>query len=51
VVPADDKANTQLVVSRIVLDALKELKLEYPAVSSEHRKELQAARKQLAKQK
>jgi hypothetical protein len=36
-------------VSRIVLDALKELKLEYPKLSSQHRQELQAARKQLSK--
>ncbi len=51
VVPADDKGNTQLIVSRIVLDALKELKLEYPKVSAQHRRELQTARKQLARQK
>jgi PPK2 family polyphosphate:nucleotide phosphotransferase len=51
VVPADDKANAQLIVSRIVLTTIKELKLDYPKLSSEHRKELQAARKQLAKQK
>jgi hypothetical protein len=49
VVPADDKGNAQLIVSRIVLDALKELKLEYPKLSSQHRQELQAARKQLSK--
>jgi len=49
VVPADDKGNAQLIVSRIALDALKELKLEYPKLSSQHRQELQAARKQLSK--
>src|SRR5665213_991870 len=49
VVPADDKENAQLVVSRIVLDALKGLKLEYPKLSPERQKELQASRKLLAK--
>ena len=43
VVPADDKGNTQLIVSRIVLDALKELKLEYPKSSA--RSDLQELRK------
>ena len=51
VVPADDKENTQLIVSRIVLDALKQLKMEYPKSSPQHRRELQTSRKLLAKQK
>jgi PPK2 family polyphosphate:nucleotide phosphotransferase len=51
VVPADDKGNAQLIVSRVVLDALKELKLEYPQVSPEHRRELQTIRKLLANEK
>src|SRR5579864_8447747 len=51
VVPADDKANAQLIVSRIILTALKELKLEYPKSSSQHRRELQSIRKLLARQK
>ena len=49
VVPADDKENAQLIVSRVVLDALKGLKLEYPKLSAERQKELQASRKLLAK--
>jgi PPK2 family polyphosphate:nucleotide phosphotransferase len=49
VVPADDKESAQLIVSRIVLDALKELKMNYPTPSPQHRKELQAIRKLLAK--
>ncbi len=49
VVPADDKENTQLIVSRIVLDALKELKMEYPKSTPERRRELAAIRKLLAK--
>jgi PPK2 family polyphosphate:nucleotide phosphotransferase len=49
VVPADDKATTQLIVSRIVLDAFKDLKLEYPQLSAERLQELQKIRKLLAK--
>jgi PPK2 family polyphosphate:nucleotide phosphotransferase len=49
VVPADDKQNARLIVSRIVLDTLEDLKMAYPTVSAERRKELQAIRKQLAK--
>ena len=30
VVPADDKLNTRLIVSQIVLDTMDELKLEFP---------------------
>jgi polyphosphate kinase 2 (PPK2 family) len=30
VVPADDKENARLIVSQIVLDTLKELKMAYP---------------------
>jgi PPK2 family polyphosphate:nucleotide phosphotransferase len=49
VVPADDKSTTRLIVSRIILDALKELKLEYPKLNPQRRRELQAIRKLLAK--
>jgi PPK2 family polyphosphate:nucleotide phosphotransferase len=49
VVPADDKSTTRLIVSRIILDALKELKLEYPKLNPVRRRELQAIRKLLAK--
>ena len=49
IVPADDKENTQLIVSRIILDALKELKMEYPKSTPERRRELAAIRKHLAK--
>ena len=48
VVPADDKENTRLIVSRIILDALEGLKMDYPAPSPERRRELQAIRKLLA---
>jgi polyphosphate kinase 2 (PPK2 family) len=49
VVPADDKGNAQLIVSRIILDALKGLKMAYPETSPERRRELEKIRKQLAK--
>jgi PPK2 family polyphosphate:nucleotide phosphotransferase len=51
VVPADDKENTGLIISRIVLDAIEELKLSYPKSSPEHRRELQTIRKQLITEK
>jgi PPK2 family polyphosphate:nucleotide phosphotransferase len=49
IVPADDKSNTQLIVSRIVVEALKELRMKYPEVDSKRRKELQSIRKLLSK--
>jgi PPK2 family polyphosphate:nucleotide phosphotransferase len=48
VVPADDKENARLIVSRIVLDTLDELKMAYPETSAARRKELLSIRKQLA---
>jgi PPK2 family polyphosphate:nucleotide phosphotransferase len=48
IVPADDKENARLIVSRIVLDTLEGLKMTYPETSAEHRKELLSIRKQLA---
>ncbi len=49
VVPADDKENARLLVSRIVLDTLEELKMTYPKTSAKRRRELLSIRKQLAK--
>jgi PPK2 family polyphosphate:nucleotide phosphotransferase len=49
VVPADDKGNARLIISEIILDTLKGLKMEYPQPSAEHLKELKKARKLLAK--
>jgi PPK2 family polyphosphate:nucleotide phosphotransferase len=49
VVPADDKLNTRLIVSRIVLDTLESLDLSYPKTSAARRRELQALRRQLNK--
>jgi PPK2 family polyphosphate:nucleotide phosphotransferase len=49
VVPADDKETARLIISEVVLDTLKSLKLAYPKPSDEHRRELQTIRKQLVK--
>jgi polyphosphate kinase 2 (PPK2 family) len=40
VVPVDDKANARLIISQIIMDTLRGLKMEYPKLSDEHRKEL-----------
>ncbi|HKO19983.1 MAG TPA: ADP-polyphosphate phosphotransferase [Acidobacteriaceae bacterium] len=44
VVPADDKENARLIVSQILVDTLGGLKMEYPRVTNERRKELQQIR-------
>jgi PPK2 family polyphosphate:nucleotide phosphotransferase len=49
VVPADDKENTSLIISRVILDALEGLRMSYPKTTPEHRRELLAIRKQLSK--
>jgi len=49
VVPADDKENARLIISKIILDTLKSFKMSYPETSAARRKELLAIRKQLAK--
>jgi PPK2 family polyphosphate:nucleotide phosphotransferase len=47
VVPADDKENARLIVCQIVLDALNELKMEYPKTTAKRRRELKSIRKLL----
>ena len=49
VVPADDKANTRLIISQIVLTTLKSLKMQYPQLSETQQKELREMRKLLTK--
>jgi PPK2 family polyphosphate:nucleotide phosphotransferase len=49
VVPADDKYNARLIISRIVIDALQGLKMSYPKLTRARRSELREIRKQLAK--
>jgi PPK2 family polyphosphate:nucleotide phosphotransferase len=48
-VPADDKENARLIVSQILLDALEELRMEFPRVTAARRKELFDIRTRLAK--
>lgn len=50
VVPADDKGNARLIISRIILDTFKALKMSYPETDEKHRKELLAIRDQLMKE-
>lgn len=47
VVPADDKENARLIISRIILDTLGSLNLRYPKISKKHREELKTIRKLL----
>lgn len=49
VVPADDKLNTRLIVSRILLDTVESLELSYPKTTAARRRELLSLRKKLAK--
>jgi PPK2 family polyphosphate:nucleotide phosphotransferase len=47
VVPADDKDNARLIVSQIILDVLKGLKMAYPKTSAKRRQELKTIRRHL----
>ena len=49
VVPSDDKENARLIVSGIVLEALKEMKMTYPKTTRKRREELLSIRKELVK--
>jgi PPK2 family polyphosphate:nucleotide phosphotransferase len=48
IVPADDKLNARLIVSRILLDTLEDLRLSYPKTTAARRRELKLLRKKLA---
>ncbi|CAG4882399.1 Polyphosphate:ADP phosphotransferase [Georgfuchsia toluolica] len=50
VVPADDKENARLIVSRIVLDNFKALKMGYPETDAARKKELLSIRDRLIKE-
>jgi PPK2 family polyphosphate:nucleotide phosphotransferase len=47
VVPADDKQNARLIVSRIILDTLERLKMTYPRPTRKRKRELRVIRKHL----
>jgi PPK2 family polyphosphate:nucleotide phosphotransferase len=51
IIPADDKLNARLIVSRIVLDVVEALKLSYPKTSAARRRELRSLRKQLLEER
>ena len=48
-IPADDKKNTRLIISEIILETFKALNMSYPETSSERQLELQSFRKRLEK--
>ena len=50
VVPADDKRNARLIVSRIIVDTLSGLKLRYPRSDAARRQELETIRQELLKE-
>ena len=47
VVPADDKENARLIISHIILDTFKSLKMHYPKTDAKRREELLSIREQL----
>jgi PPK2 family polyphosphate:nucleotide phosphotransferase len=49
VIPADDKENARLIVSRIVINALNDLNMAYPETTAKRRRELKSIGKALAK--
>jgi PPK2 family polyphosphate:nucleotide phosphotransferase len=49
IVPSDDKGNTRLIVSQVILDTMESMDPKYPKVSAGRRKELLQIREQLAK--
>jgi len=49
VVPADDKGNARLIISQIILETLRGLRLHYPRTSPARRRELRALRARLTR--
>lgn len=47
IVPADDKKNARLIISHVIVETLKSLKLRYPEPTEAHRQALRDARKAL----
>jgi PPK2 family polyphosphate:nucleotide phosphotransferase len=50
VVPADDKENARLIVSRVILDTFKALEMSYPEVDEKRQQELLSIRQRLMKE-
>jgi PPK2 family polyphosphate:nucleotide phosphotransferase len=51
VVPADDKKNSRLVISRVILEALQSLDMSYPKTTPERLRELKGLRARLEKER
>jgi len=51
IIPADKKWFTRLAVSEVIVDKMKSMKLHYPVVTEEHKKELEEAKKMLEGEK
>src|SRR6516162_2139894 len=51
VVPADNKWFTRLLVAAAIVETVEKLDLAYPTVSAEKKKELQAVRAELSREK
>ena len=49
VIPADDKEDARLIISRVLVEVLGRLKMNYPVPTAGRRKELKAIRRLLAK--
>jgi polyphosphate kinase 2 (PPK2 family) len=47
VVPADDKQNARLIVSKIILDTFSSLDMHFPATDAKREQELMSIRRQL----
>ncbi|WP_019554384.1 ADP-polyphosphate phosphotransferase [Propionispira raffinosivorans] len=47
IVPADDKENSRIIISTIILDTLNKMKMSYPETDAKRREELQVIRKSL----
>lgn len=50
VVPADDKENARLIISKIILDTFQSLNMSYPKTDAKRREELLLIREQLMKE-
>lgn len=46
-IPADDKRNARLIISRVITETLREMKMEFPVLGKEKLRELRQVRKSL----
>jgi PPK2 family polyphosphate:nucleotide phosphotransferase len=51
IIPADKKWFTRLAVSEVIVEKMESMKLHYPVVTEEHKKELEDAKKLLEREK